>query len=72
MQTAPRAELLGLIEVLRALRQDEELTILSDHTNHVRAYARGWHHCVKLENADLWYEFWRLADARPAPLTLSH
>eukprot|EP00959_Pyramimonas_sp_CCMP1952_P110106 2303654-Pyramimonas_sp.AAC.1 len=66
-QTAPRAELVAIVGCVRYVDRAQDLHVVSDHANIVKAFAGGRSHTSKLANSDLWWELWELLDSRPAP-----
>ena len=72
LQTTPRAELLAIIELMREVRKDQELLVVSDHANHVKAFARGRDYSLRLNNADLWWELWGLHAERTVDMSMLH
>ena len=55
-QSVPRAEMVAVIQVVRATTGD--ISIYTDHANIVSGMAKGHVRCAFLSNSDLWEDIW--------------
>ena len=70
VQSAPRAELIAIEEVLKEVKKEERLEVVSDHWNHVKAWRMGKAHCMALANSDVWWSIWKELREREGSFSL--
>ena len=69
-QTVPRAELVAIIQGIKALPKGATVEVWSDHKNHVRRYSRGKDAQDLGDHEDLWEELWQIVDSHEGHITL--